>query len=105
MLCITLLPLVAAASRRLQDTGEDGHFAAIPILMPLVTPMVVIFIFSPISVVPFIGTGIVLLLAGLALIICVAISFIWIGPLIGQLIVPSEPGTNRFGTNPTEVPS
>lgn len=28
-----------------------------------------------------------------------------IGPIIGMLIVPSEPGTNRFGPNPNEVPS
>ena len=104
-LAITLIPLVAAASRRLQDTGEDGYFAAIPILAPVTIPWVVLFILSPVALgLPVFGTIIVLGLAWLAVFGCLIFSFFWIGPIIGQLIVSSEPGTNRFGPNPNEVP-
>ena len=35
-------------------------------------------------------------------VVCLA-SLFWFGPVMGQLLVPSEPRPNRYGPNPLEV--
>ena len=53
---------------------------------------------------PF-GTVIFTLIAIAVLAVCAIIAFVIMGPLIGQMILPSTPGPNHYGPNPNEVPT
>ena len=101
-----LLPMWACGARRLQDTGENGSDVFIPSG---------IFFGFPIAAVALIALGAAFhSIAALVLLFLVAlplagfgllVAFTSLGPTIGQLIVPSEPGENAYGPNPNEVPS
>ena len=100
------LPLLSAASRRLQDTGEDGHQAIYPFM-----PFIVLWFGyqTVIWIGPILGPA-VFFVWFLALIILVPLHIIaFIGSLIiassvlGMMLVPSQPGRKRFGANPFEV--
>ncbi|WP_417807794.1 DUF805 domain-containing protein [Thioclava sp.] len=98
-----LIPVWAAGSRRLQDTGEDGKdiffsaviFFGIPMISMLgVTALSAANIFIAIIVFGFLYLPII----G----ITIFLAFMFLGPTIGQLLVPSERSSNKFGPNPNE---
>ncbi len=102
------VPLLASATRRLQDTGEPGHSVLLPF-----TPIAYFFVsmmFWGLSFDTLLG-GIPILIAYLLVAlywlifpIVLLVSFLWIGPLVGQLILPSQPGPNKYGPNLQEAP-
>jgi len=112
---IALTPLAAAGSRRLQDSGQHGQdifFPLGPILgallcTTLMTSVGAAALTSMITMfVPGMVIGAILFIVlGLFLLILPLIGLFSLGPIIGQLIVPSEPDTNQYGPNPNEVPS
>ncbi len=104
---VAALPLLSAGARRLQDTGEPGYSIMLP-----VAPLLYFF-----AMLWLIGAGFSLTLGGTPWyiawpvvflfwiafpIVCLA-SLFWIGPVVGQLLLPSTPGPNRYGPNPLEV--
>gem|GEM_PF-1094145 len=114
-----LLPLISVTARRLQDTGEDGHFIRIP------TGALIGFILSAWSISEFsswlemvfstidgpAGFGL-LLIAGPIVLILLSFTLYFLisglvtgSPMFGQMLVPSQSGPNKFGPNPSEVPS
>ncbi|MEP4198980.1 MAG: DUF805 domain-containing protein [Aliishimia sp.] len=110
LLILAALPLLSAGSRRLQDVGENGA----QIMLPF-TPFVLLWVtyqalyWFSLGTLIF-GLGIIIGLAALLLLIpaylfAFFVSFITIGPIIGQLILPSDVGSNPYGPNPNEVPT
>ena len=112
---IGFTPLLAAGSRRLQDTGEHGHDIFLP-MMPIIFFMFYLsvfmhlgagvlmsfFVFPPLGIV----LGLLLWVISIGvLVLAPLVGLLFLGPTIGQLIVPSDPTQNRFGPNPNEVPS
>ena len=102
------VPLMAAMSRRLQDTGEPGHQAIYP-FMPFVllwTGYQFFYWFS-------IGTAFLIigaLIGWLALLLLVplyllsfVVAIFMTASIIGMMLVSSQPGPNRYGPNPLEV--
>ena len=110
------VPFASAGSRRLQDCGCNGQDIFLPI-SPIIALMLIYSLSAHIglgfvySAIFFPGFGFLFLglLYYIALICFMVIApilgLMFLGPTIGQLLVPSEPGTNRFGPNPNEVPS
>ncbi|MCK4711539.1 MAG: DUF805 domain-containing protein [Marinosulfonomonas sp.] len=107
------LPLLAASSRRLQDVGEEGHQAMFPF-----TPLIILWVGYMVlygSVMLeglMVGSGLFMILGLLALLILVPLHFIallvslWVASsVIGMMLVSSQPGPNKYGPNPNEVPS
>ena len=106
---LTLLPLLAAAWRRMHDTGRPGWYA----LLPMIVSVAVLF-FLMIGVAGFglagragADAGVLGQLAGAfgaagALIFAVAMIFLPL-VLIWWLTRPSEPVPNAFGPPPHEV--
>lgn len=101
------LPLLASGARRLQDTGEAGQGVFLPF-----TPIAYFFASMMIWELGFDALlgGIPVLIAYLLVALywlsfpfVLLASVLWIGPLAGQLILPSEPGTNKYGPNPHEA--
>ncbi|MEJ6396431.1 DUF805 domain-containing protein [Yoonia sp. 208BN28-4] len=101
-----LLPVWAAGARRLQDTGEDGQQIFIPAAIFFGGPLA-IYLFYGISWLIVFFTNSFIALVTLALIgVFIAIPMVFVslvasvgllGPIIGQLIVPSERKDNRYG--------
>ena len=101
------LPLISAGARRLQDTGEPGHSIMLP-----VTPLLYFF-----TLLWVLGSGFNLTLGGtpwyiaypvvflfwIAFPVICLVSLFWIGPVLGQLLLPSQPGSNPYGPPPSEV--
>jgi uncharacterized membrane protein YhaH (DUF805 family) len=102
-----MLPLLGAGARRLQDTGEDGTQVMLP-----VAPFVYFFTFLQLT-----STGFDLTFGGtpwfiawpLVILLWILFPFLCLFALfsgasvIGHLLVPSEPGTNRFGPTSLEA--
>ena len=112
MLLLIFVPItfLAAGSRRLQDMGEEGHQILYPFL-PVIMLWIAFQALSWFSLITLL-LGIAFIMGILALLVLVPAylfalltRLMSICPIIGMLIVPSEPGTNRFGPNPNEVPS
>lgn len=104
---IMFVPLLAAAWRRLQDSGRPGWYALLPMLFSLVFLVVTLFGIFAVSVVVEGGDpagdearGVLSMigLSGLmtmgAIQIAVTILMLW------WLTRPSEPGTNAYGPAP-----
>lgn len=110
LLILISMPLLAAGSRRLQDAGEEGHQILLPFMPPILLWLgyQALYWFS-------LGTavfGLGLVIGFLALLILIPAylfallaSFMLLGPVVGMLLVPSEPTSNEYGPNPHEVPS
>ncbi|MEL6597725.1 MAG: DUF805 domain-containing protein [Pseudomonadota bacterium] len=118
---VLAFPLFAVGARRLQDTGEQGHDAILPwgffalaiLLWELTsffsavldrgfqTPnpangpsgLLFVMIYLPATIASAIGV-----------VVCVVRFLSNIAPAFGQCLVASEPGPNKYGPNPTEVP-
>lgn len=101
-----LCPLWAAGARRLQDTGEEGPDIFVPLGLFIGIPLAVFVVWIPLAM---LNAFLAYLLAALIVLPTILFglftSFVSLGPTIGQLIVPSDRGPNRFGPNPNEVPS
>ena len=104
------LPLIAAMSRRLQDTGEPGYQALFP-FMPFVLLWLgyqAIYWFSVATAITGFGVilgilavlvfGLIYLLAGIAALFVTA-------SIIGMMLVASDPRLNRFGPAPPPTPT
>ncbi|MFZ5964034.1 hypothetical protein ACOXXX_13875 [Thalassococcus sp. BH17M4-6] len=128
---IAALPLLAVWWRRLQDVGEAGVHAVLPwvsLLYALVcgwaamkagaalnvyypewrNPVVLLLVF-PLGVIGYFGNmfgdivgQIIAMLIALPLFILFLVRFSF---ALGQAFLPSQPGPNKYGPNPNEVPS
>lgn len=116
------LPLLAVGSRRLQDTGEPGEHAVTPwakfavaVLaahwaVQLSTALNTAFASQSPPDGPG-GFGFVLIYGGgsFSLAIAALVDFLLflnsITPAFAQTMLPSQPGPNKYGPNPHEVPS
>jgi uncharacterized membrane protein YhaH (DUF805 family) len=110
VLFLLSLPLLNAAARRLQDTGMEGTSAFYPF-----APFVVLWVgYQCIlrvgwAVGVLTGPWVILvwLLALLILtplhIIALVASLFLTSSVIGQMLVSSDPGSNRYGPNPHEA--
>lgn len=109
-LFVLSLPLLNAAARRLQDTGMEGTSAFYPF-----APFVVLWVgyqfilwfgwVLAVTTGPWVfGVWILALVILTPLhIIAFFVSLFMTSSIIGQMLVSSEPGPNRFGPNPLEV--
>ena len=108
-------PLAAAGSRRLQDSGENGQDIFLP-MMPLLFLTVFFSVVYHVSLGLFVTTLIAppvgFLLAFFywfalvaALVLAPLAGLFFLGPVIGQLLVASDPASNSYGPNPKEVHS
>ena len=99
----TFLPALAAAWRRMHDTGRSGLF----VLYPLIVMVgIVSFVGFVAGFEPLMRGDVSGLLAGTAgLIIALAMFVLLLSPLLvlWWLTRPSQPGTNDYGPNPYEV--
>ena len=108
VVAVASLPLLSAAARRLQDTGEPGVQAFYPVsglLMLWAGLHALPYVFA----IPFVGwTMLVLvvmvpaLLIGIILIATFAVLATG-AQVLGMLLVPPDPGSNRYGPNPREA--
>ncbi|WP_363322761.1 DUF805 domain-containing protein [uncultured Litoreibacter sp.] len=106
LLCLAIsLPIWSATSRRLQDTDEPGSQVLWPLLWLSALPLLFVLPFSPLAAFFPFGTIIFTLIAIAVLAVCAIIPFVIMGPLIGQMILPSTPAPNHYGPNPNEVPT
>lgn len=114
VLFLLSVPLLNATQRRLQDTGEDGNGAYYPFM-----PFVILWVGY--QCILWLGHALTYATGGGAILLVILIWFFAltiVGPLhiialyiclmitasvIGQLLISSEPGTNRFGPAPQEV--
>lgn len=103
---LALTPLWACGARRLQDTGEEGRDIFLPASIFFGVPLAIaIAVFVATAANGLLGIFLLLFVALPVIGFGLLATFTSLGPTIGQLIVSSEPGTNRFGPNPNEVPS
>ena len=84
---LTFLPQIAVSWRRMHDTGRPGWFNLLP-AVPIV-PLLIIGPRDPDSALDL-GLAIVLMIMSVVLTIVV---LVW-------LVLPSQPGLNRFGPEP-----
>ena len=99
----TILPALAAAWRRMHDTGRSGLFVLYPLIVIVgITSFVGMFAgFDVLSTGQFDGLfsglfGIILIFALIVLVLSPLIVLFW-------LTRPSQPGPNQWGPNPSEV--
>jgi uncharacterized membrane protein YhaH (DUF805 family) len=109
LLFLVALPLLAAASRRLQDSGEDGHQAIYP-FMPLLIMWITYLLVVWLGQIPLLVgvVTVILIVIGFILLIPIHFFVLWLSvqltaTVIGQLLISSQPGPNRYGPNPNEV--
>ncbi len=101
---IVFFPHLAVAWRRMHDTGRSGLYALLPILLILGAFAVLIFGIGLAS--QFHGGTLDILLTDATLLIVIpTLIVLFVSPLLvlWWLTRPSEPGTNQYGPNPTEV--
>ncbi|MCX8952121.1 DUF805 domain-containing protein [Ruegeria sp. NA] len=101
----TSIPLLAAMSRRLQDTGEDGHQALYP-FMPIILIWIghqVFLLFSLLIGGPILWLILAFLTLGPMFLAALVASVMVTANIIGMMLVASEPGNNRFGVPNGEV--
>lgn len=103
---VVFLPHLAVAWRRMHDSGRSGLYALFPILLMIGTALVLVFgigiadIFSSGGSMDLLFTRLTLLILIPALIVGL------VSPLLvlWWLTRPSQPGNNKYGPNPHEVP-
>lgn len=99
----TLLPGLAAAWRRMHDTGRSGLYVLYPLI---VTIGIVTFMGVTAGIFGAGQTGLAQFAGGLSsLLLALAVVVLAISPLLvlWWLSRPSEPGPNRWGPNPGEA--
>lgn len=102
---LTIVPLIAAGWRRMHDSGRSGLYLVYPVLV-----MIGIVTFTGLAagteplVAGDLGTVVV---GGYSILLLIAFAVLLISPLLvlWWLTRPSQPGRNRYGSNPHEVTS
>ena len=96
---VSVLPGLAAASRRFHDVGRSGWWLVLPAVV--VPGWLLIWISSAAAAmavrVDRLDNDIYFLAASAVMLVVVALMLVW-------LIAPSQPGPNKYGPNPNEVP-
>jgi uncharacterized membrane protein YhaH (DUF805 family) len=107
MFGVLATPFIAAASRRFHDIGEphDEFWRGIgPSLGVVVFGFTLAFGMFAISTIWGMLIGLMVAIPSFLLFLaCLFIAPGTLGATIGQLLVPSSPGPNRYGPNPHEV--
>jgi uncharacterized membrane protein YhaH (DUF805 family) len=104
---VACAPFTSAASRRFQDTDapyQDFWVGIGPTLGLIVSGWVLGLALFGVSTIIFALPGLIIgIPAGLAFLTCLVLAPGTFGTTLGQLLVPSSPGPNRYGPNPREV--
>ncbi|MCV6586848.1 MAG: DUF805 domain-containing protein [Marinibacterium sp.] len=102
---VIFLPQLAAAWRRMHDSGRSGLFALLPTLMVMAAGAVLIFGLGLAGMFAHGGSMDVLFTRATLLILIPTVVVLIISPLLVLfwLTRPSQPGTNAYGPNPHEV--
>ena len=114
VLWVTLLfyvPVTSAGVRRLHDVGESGSLMLDPLkpaftfaMLCWVVPVIGGGLFSATLVFGvFFFPGVIGALAVLATLITAGLTLMYFSNTAGVLLLPSQPGPNRYGPNPHEV--
>lgn len=108
-------PVTSAGVRRLHDIGETG----LHMLEPL-KPAAILLSLTSLLWLSFIGTTVgrfiglftvmffssaILLLAAIASLATIFVTLAYFSHTMGLLLLPSQPGPNKYGPNPHEVPT
>ena len=108
LLFLVSVPLLAAGSRRLQDVGEEGHQIAYPFMPLLMFWIIGVSLFLALHI-PVLASWALVLLFLLGLVLLPVYLFaLWASvmlaaSIVGLLLLPSEPGSNRYDPNPSEA--
>ena len=102
---IVFFPHLAVAFRRMHDTGRSGLYALLPILLILGAGAVLVFGIGLASHFQHGGRLDILFTRATLLIVLPTLLVLVVSPLLvlWWLTRPSQPGTNQYGPNPTEV--
>jgi len=95
-LLVTLLPILAVATRRLHDIGKSGWWTVLPILLLTILPFVM-----EITVQSEISAGIV----GAGLTIFIILCFVYGILMLVWTCTDSQDAENKYGKNPKEEES
>ena len=109
------LPVTAAGVRRLHDIGESGKLMLDPLKPAAALGGFLLLLqlwvfnsntgsFIAIIAALFLGRVLIALLA-IATVATATLSMMYFSHTMGLLLLPSQPGTNKYGPNPLEVPS
>ncbi len=109
------IPVTSAGVRRLHDVGETGELMLDP-LQPSLTLVVLVGLanlavyFAPALLALFffaliLTRGLLLWIGILILIIAAVVTLIFFTNTASKLLLPSQPGNNKYGPNPHEVQS
>lgn len=102
---IVFFPHLAVAWRRMHDTGRNGLYALLPILLILGAFAVLVFGIGLASSFQHGGSLDILFTRATLLIVIPTLLVLLVSPLLvlWWLSRPSQPGTNKYGPNPYEV--
>ncbi len=102
---IVFFPHLAVAWRRMHDTGRSGLYALLPILLIIGAFAVLIFGIGLASHFQHGGSLDILFTRATLLVVLPTLLVLLVSPLLvlWWLARPSQPGTNQYGPNPTEV--
>lgn len=89
----TFLPSLSVTVRRLHDTGRSGWWVLLPFgaMILFVVGFIAALTIDPLN--PFRGAGLILI--GVPILLSLAVTIL----LLVWMILPSDPGNNRFGPN------
>lgn len=100
----TIIPSLSAGWRRMHDTGRSGLF----LMYPLIVMIGITMFFGLMGgLAPLLSGDLGAVFAGTTgLIAVLAVLVLFVSPLIvlWWLTRPSQPGSNKYGPNPNEVP-
>ena len=104
---LATIPFNAAATRRFQDTGtsvQEFWSGVAPALGLVLSGYLLALAIFGVSTILFALPGLLIgLPAALLFVVCLFLAPGALGATIGQLLVPSSPGPNRYGPPPSEV--
>lgn len=111
---IFYLPITAAGARRLHDVGESGKLMLDPLKPAMALGVVLLLVAlaaessSAVRLIAFIaafffGTIVVALLLIASLTVTI-MTLAYFSNTMGMLLLPPQPGPNKYGPNPNEVP-
>nr|WP_271948438.1 DUF805 domain-containing protein [Ruegeria faecimaris] len=103
---IVFFPHLAVAWRRMHDTGRSGLYALLPVLLFFGAGAVLVFGIGLASHFQHGGNLDILFTRATLLIVIPTFIVLFVSPLqvLWWLTRPSQPGTNQYGPNPSEVP-
>ncbi|MCE8537810.1 DUF805 domain-containing protein [Ruegeria pomeroyi] len=101
------LPHLAAAFRRMHDTGRNGLFALFPILLMIGAGLILVFGIGIASSFAAGGSLDLLFTRATLLLLIPTVAVLIVSPLLvlWWLTRPSQPGTNQYGPHPNQTVS